>query len=204
MDVREGNTKKVYFPLVSPSSEESITNHFHSQETEESKEIPQFFTNHKINVPSSFIPLGSDWLNIEVLKLWKCGIDIGNDRPLLDSSKFVNYKYNNNNNNNSSAIPPVSSATPTTTTTTITAIIQVMDKEIVNISNRDTSCKNNERTKLTMTQFVQRYNTTIDSLSRHFSRPIFSNFHNKIFGELQYLEISSIHSKTNSGNCQNS
>jgi hypothetical protein len=206
MDVRDGNTKKVYLPIVSPSYEESITNQFHSQETEESKEIPQFFTNHKINVPSSFIPLGSDWLNIEVLKLWKCGIDIGNDRPLLDSSKFVNHNNDtndeSNNNYNSSAIPSVSSATPTTTT--ITAIIQFLDKEIVNISIRDTSCKNNERTKLTMTQFVQSYNTTIDSLSRHFSRPIFSNFHNKIFGELQYLEISSIHSKTNSGNCQNS
>ena len=83
MDVREGNTKKVYYPIVSPSSEESITNQLLTQETEESKEIPQFFTNHKINVPSSFIPLPTDWLKFEVLKLWKCGIDIGNDHVLF-------------------------------------------------------------------------------------------------------------------------
>ena len=203
LDVREGNTKKVYYPIVSPSSEEAITNRFQTQETEESSEIPQFFTNHKINVPSSFTPLATDWLNFEVLKLWKCGIDNGNDHCFTNSSRFVNYDNDNNgenNNNNKSATPPVSSATPVATA------IQFLDKKIVDISNRD-NCKNNDnynRTKLTMTQFVLRYNVTIDSLGRHFSRPIFSNFYNKIFGELQYLGISSMHSKRDSRNPHNS
>ena len=76
LDVREGNTKKVYYPIVSPS-EEAVTEHI-TQETAEFNMFPEFFTYHKINVPKYFIPLPKDWLNFEVLRLWKCGIDIGN------------------------------------------------------------------------------------------------------------------------------
>jgi hypothetical protein len=47
--------------------------------------------------------------------------------------------------------------------------------------------RSSNRKKITMTQFVQRYNSPIDTLSRHFPRPIFANFYNKIFGEIQYV-----------------
>jgi hypothetical protein len=50
-----------------------------------------------------------------------------------------------------------------------------------------------------MTQFVQKYNSPSDSLSRHFSRPIFSDSCNKIFGEIQYIEILPANCITNSG-----
>ena len=77
LDVREGNAKKAYYPIVSPS-EETVTEQ-RTQETAESNLIPQFFTHHKINVPVNFIPLPTDWLIFVVLRLWKCGIDIYNE-----------------------------------------------------------------------------------------------------------------------------
>jgi hypothetical protein len=59
----------------------------------------------------------------------------------------------------------------------------------------------NKRKKITMTQFVQRYNSPTDSLSRHFSRPIFSDSYNKIFGEIQYVGILPRNNTVKSGNC---
>jgi hypothetical protein len=53
-----------------------------------------------------------------------------------------------------------------------------------------------------MTQFVQKYNSPSDSLSRHFSRPIFSDSCNKISGEIQYIGILPANCITNSGKYQ--
>jgi CRISPR/Cas system CSM-associated protein Csm5 (group 7 of RAMP superfamily) len=80
LDVRDGNTKKVYYPIVAPTGqeEEKTKNRDITEETKESKADPEFSIHHKINVPKYYIPLSKNWLNIEVLSLWKCGIDIGN------------------------------------------------------------------------------------------------------------------------------
>jgi hypothetical protein len=64
-----------------------------TEETKESMTDPEFFIRHKINVPIDYIPLSKNWLNLEVLRLWKCGIDIGNGHYSSHSLPSVN---NNN------------------------------------------------------------------------------------------------------------
>jgi hypothetical protein len=44
------------------------------------------------------------------------------------------------------------------------------------------------RNKITMRAFSEKYDTP-ETLSRHFSRPIFGDYYNKIFGKLQYIGI---------------
>ena len=60
------------------------------------------------------------------------------------------------------------------------------------------------RNRITMRQFARKYNGSTGDLSRHFSRPIFANSHNKIFGDLQYIGIRRDVNQINSGICQNS
>ena len=51
-----------------------------------------------------------------------------------------------------------------------------------------------------MRKFAEKYNSTAtETLSRHFSKPIFSNYHNKIFGNLQYIGIRQNFIGKNSG-----
>jgi hypothetical protein len=97
--------------------------------------------------------------------LWKCGIDIGNGRYSIDN-------YN--------------------------SAIQFLDKDDDGIEdNNNTSTKggssntsSRNRNKITMRQFAERYGSTAtETLSRHFSKPIFSNYYNKIFGNLKYIGI---------------
>ena len=102
------------------------------------------------------------------MRLWKCGIDIGNGQypagnynspiQFLD----INKKDNTIDDNNNSTSTDSSS----------------------NSINR------NRRNKITISQFAEKYGSTAtDTLSRHFSKPIFANYHNKIFGDLQYIGI---------------
>lgn len=104
------------------------------------------------------------------MRLWKCGIDIGNGRYTVDN-------YN--------------------------PVIQFLDIrkkddriEKNNSTSTNSSCSSisgsisTKRNKITMSQFAERYGSTAtETLSRHFSKPIFSNNHNKIFGDLQYIGI---------------
>jgi hypothetical protein len=53
LDVREGNTKKVYYPIVAPSEKAIHTDI--TKETSESNSIPQFYIYYKINVPTNYI-----------------------------------------------------------------------------------------------------------------------------------------------------
>jgi Bifunctional DNA primase/polymerase, N-terminal len=213
LDVRDGNTKKAYYPIVAPlGQEEEIKNRDITQETTESKIDPEFFIHHKINVPIDYIPLTENWLNIEVLRLWKCGIDISNG-PYYSTS--LTYANNSNHNNNGDPIQEKGQEV----SPSIAAAIQFLDiereegeeKEGVEDENNNndkngsstisnSNLSNNKRKKITMTQFVQRYNSPTDSLSRHFSRPIFSDSYNKIFGKIQYIGILPNNTITNSGN----
>jgi hypothetical protein len=143
------------------------------------------------------------------LRLWKCGIDIGNGHHYSHSLTSANSsKYNHNNNcdltQEGEVVAPIAAA------------IQFLDiergggeeegegeeEEKAGAQENDNNNNKKKRNKLTMTQFVQRYNSPTDSLSRHFSRPIFSDSCNKIFGEIQYIGIFSTSTVTNSGNCQ--
>jgi hypothetical protein len=146
LDVRNGNTKKVYYPIVVPPSSEtsSVNQEGKTQETGDNKVIPQFFTFHKINVQKDFKLLPKNWLVFQILGLWKCGIEIGNTQYSIDN-------YND--------------------------AIQFLDIE---------STLGCTRNRITMRQFGEKYDPT-EALSRHFSRPIFGNYDNKIFGKIQYI-----------------
>ncbi|HKG87608.1 MAG TPA: hypothetical protein VKA95_04725 [Nitrososphaeraceae archaeon] len=178
LDVREGNTKKVYYPIVIPS-EEAI--HIDvSKETKDSNNVPQFYTYYKINVPINYIHEPENWLILQILTLWKCGIDIGKGRYSIDN-------YN-------SAIQFLD-------------IIKKDDRIEDNnsTSTNGTSSTNRKRNKITMRQFAEKYDgIATETLSRHFSKPIFSNYHNKIFGHLQYLGIRQYTNVKDSGNIPNS
>jgi hypothetical protein len=164
LDVRDGNTKKVYYPIVAPA-EEAI----HKGATKENKEsdnIPQFYTYYKINVPINYIPESEDWLIVQIMRIWKCGIDIGKGRYSIDNYNSaiqfldISKKDDRIEDNNSTSTNGISSNT------------------------------NRIRNKITMRQFAEKYNNiATETLSRHFSKPIFSNYHNKIFGNLQYIGI---------------
>jgi hypothetical protein len=163
LDVKEGNTKKAYYPIVSPLTED-ITEL--SQEIEEFNTHPEFTIRFKINVPTEYVPLANDWLNFEVLRLWKCRIEVG-DQHMCSCS---NASYDSN-----SGLKPA---------------IQFLDqirRDGKDIDSSDSYYSYNNRKKITMTDFVQSYNRLTDILSRHFSRPIFDNYCNKIFGEIQTL-----------------
>ncbi|MGB6530826.1 MAG: hypothetical protein WBF33_22185 [Candidatus Nitrosopolaris sp.] len=54
-----------------------------------------------------------------------------------------------------------------------------------------------------MRQFSEKYDAT-ETLSRHFSRPIFGDYYNKIFGKIQYIGIDRSYSEIISGSDVNS
>ncbi|MGC1930191.1 MAG: hypothetical protein WA667_14555, partial [Candidatus Nitrosopolaris sp.] len=83
IDVRNGNTKKAYYPIVVPSETSSLD--VKTRETNETKIFPQFFTFHKINVPKNFELWSKDWLIYQILGLWKCGIELGNAQYSIDN-----------------------------------------------------------------------------------------------------------------------
>jgi hypothetical protein len=144
-----------------------------SKETKDSNNLPQFFTYYKINVPINYIPEPENWLIIQIMRLLKCGIDIGNGRYTVDN-------YN-------SAIQFLD-------------IIKKDDRIEDNNSTSPNDTSNRNRNKITMRQFAEKYSSTVtETLSRHFSKPIFSNYHNKIFGNLQYIGIRQNINDDNSG-----
>jgi hypothetical protein len=56
-----------------------------------------------------------------------------------------------------------------------------------------------------MRQFADKYGSMANELlTRHFSRPIFEDYYNKIFGEVQYLGYIDTNNKINSGNYRDS
>ena len=181
LDLHDGNTKKVYYPIIVPIEEQEATSQTITPESNESNTYPEFYIQHKINVPIDYIPRSENWLNLQVLALWRCGIDKANEHRSSSLSC-----YNNNNSSKEQAEKP------------IVAAIQFLDKErkveyIVNDGN--TSDTNyNDRKKITMTEFVRKYDGSTGKLSRHFSRPIFANSYNNIFGKIKYLGVIS-HSK---------
>jgi hypothetical protein len=83
IDVRNGNTKKAYYPIVVPAETSSLN--VKTRETNETKIFPQFFTFHKINVPKNFELLSKDWLIYQILGLWKCGIELGGAKYSIDN-----------------------------------------------------------------------------------------------------------------------
>jgi hypothetical protein len=173
LDVRDGNTKKVYYPIVAPSEEAIHTDA--TKENSESNNIPQFYTYYKINIPINYIPEPENWLIFQIMRLWKCGIDIGNDRYTTDNCnsaiQFLDIRKKDNgmdDNNNSTS------------------------------TNRCSSISS--RNKITMRQFAEKYGSiATETLSRHFSKPIFSDNHNKIFGDLKYIGIRQNINGENSG-----
>jgi hypothetical protein len=111
------------------------------------------------------------------LRLWKCGIDIGNGQYSIDN-------YN-------SAIQFLD--------------IIKRDERIEDNNSTSTDSSSIRRNKITMRQFVEKYGVSAnETLSRHFSKPIFSNYHNKIFGDIQYIGIRQNIYDKNSGNSQDS
>ena len=139
VEVRNGNTKKAYYPIVVPSETSTVNVKSKTQETNETKGFPQFFTFHKINVPKNFELWSKDWLIYQILGLWKCGIELGSAQYSIDN-------YNE--------------------------AIQFLDME---------SKLGYTRNKITMRAFSEKYDAT-ETLSRHFSKPIFEDYYNKIFG----------------------
>jgi len=176
LDVRDGNTKKGYYPIVAPTEEAIRVDA--TKETSESNNIPQFYTYYKINVAINYIPEPRNWLIFQIMSLWKCGIEIGNGRYSIDN-------YN-------SAIQFLD--------------IRKKDDEIDDNNTSTTGCSTiNKRNKITMRQFAEKYDgIATDTLSRHFSKPIFANSHNKIFGDLQYIAIRQNINDQNSRRCSDS
>jgi hypothetical protein len=111
LDVKEGNTKKVYYPIVFPLEEEpkAINERTTTEETREFRTHPEFSIHYKINIPTNYIPLPKDWLNFEVLRLWKCRIDIGNGHSY--SSSLISYNNTNSSNNSANDKAETSAAT---------------------------------------------------------------------------------------------
>jgi hypothetical protein len=174
LDVEEGNTKKVYYPIVAPSEE--ATHVDATKETSEFRNIPQFYTYYKINIPINYIPEPRNWLIFQIMSLWKCGIDSGNGRYTIDN-------YN--------------------------SAIQFLDirKKDDGIDDNNSTCTKSSisrtRNKITMKQFAEKYDSVAETLSRHFSKPIFANSH-KIFGDLQYIRIRQNNNNENSRTCSDS
>ncbi|MFZ0511791.1 MAG: hypothetical protein WAM14_09315, partial [Candidatus Nitrosopolaris sp.] len=159
IDVRNGNTKKAYYPIVVPSETSSLD--VKTRETNETKIFPQFFTFHKINVPKNFELWSKDWLIYQILGLWKCGIELDNAQYSIDN-------YND--------------------------AIQFLDIE---------STLGHSRSRIAMRQFSEKYDTP-ETLSRHFSKPIFGDYYNKIFGKMQYIGVHRSGSTVISGSDVNS
>jgi hypothetical protein len=182
LDVREGNTKKVYYPIVLPSHQVGSQ----TQETEEYDKIPQFFSYRKINVPADYKPVPVKWLIFQILGLWKCGIDYGNGRYNTSAIQFLDIEKDH-----------LVIADPN----------EYEDEGISTIKSDNTSndtVRRGGRNRITMRQFARKYNGPTGDLSRHFSRPIFANSHNKILEDLQYIGIRRGFNQLNSGICQNS
>jgi hypothetical protein len=179
LDVREGNTKKVYYPIVSASQQVGSQ----TQKTEEYDKIPQFFSYRKINVPADYKPVPVKWLIFQILGLWKCGINYGNGQYDTSAIQFLDIEKDHL----VIADPNESEGAGSSTITSD------------NTSNE--TVRRSGRNRITIRQFARKYNGPTGDLSRHFSRPIFANSHNKIFGDLHYIDIVN---QINSGICQNS
>jgi hypothetical protein len=92
LEVRNGNTKKVYYPIVVTSETSSLNVETKTRETHETRVFPQFFTFHKINVPENFKLLSKDWLIYQILGLWKCGIELGNAQyPIINYNEAIQF-----------------------------------------------------------------------------------------------------------------
>jgi hypothetical protein len=59
------------------------------------------------------------------------------------------------------------------------------------------------RNKITMRAFSEKYDAT-ETLSRHFSKPIFGDYYNKIFPKIKYIGVRSSGSTVISGSDVNS
>jgi hypothetical protein len=59
------------------------------------------------------------------------------------------------------------------------------------------------RSRITMRQFSEKYDTP-ETLSRHFSKPIFGDYYNKIFGKIQHIGVHRSGSTVISGSDVNS
>lgn len=59
------------------------------------------------------------------------------------------------------------------------------------------------RSRITMRQCSEKYDTP-ETLSRHFSKPIFGDYYNKIFGKIQYISIDRSGNEIISGSDVNS
>jgi hypothetical protein len=175
LDVREGNIKKVYYPIVAPSEE--ATNIYTTKETSESNNIPQFYTYYKINVPINYIHEPRNWLIFQIMSLWKCGIDLGNGQYSTDNYNSAIQFLDIRNKDNG-----------------------INDNSNSTITNSRSNTISNNRNKIRMRQFAETYGSiATETLSRHFSKPIFANYHNKIFGNLQYIGIRPNINDENSG-----
>jgi bifunctional DNA primase/polymerase-like protein len=179
LDVREGNTKKVYYPIVAPS--EQINSQ--TQETEEICSIPQFFSYHKIITPINYNPFPVKWLIFQILRLWKCGIEIGKGHYSLNNY-IQAIQFLDIEKDHVAIVNPIKGKTEDSTTS-VDAI------------------KRN-RNRITMRQFARKYNGPTGDLSRHFSRPILANSFNKVFGDLQYIGMRRDLKQLNSGFLLNS
>ena len=177
LDVREGNTKKVYYPIVSPSQQVDSQ----TQETQEYDKIPQFFSYRKINVPTDYKPVPVKWLIFQILGLWKCGIDYGNGQYNLD--------------NYTSAIQFLDIEKDRL----VIAKSEGEGRSTIKSDNTSNDTVRRSRNRITMRQFARKYNGSTGDLSRHFSRLIFANSHNKIFGDLKYIGIRRDVNQINSG-----
>ena len=109
------------------------------------------------------------------MRLWKCGIDIGNSRYTIDNYnsaiQFLDIRKKDNkiNDNDSTKYKSV-----------VVLLIEITKSQCVSLSERYGSI-------------------ATDTLSRHFSKPIFSDYYNKIFGQLQYIGIRQNINDKNSG-----
>jgi hypothetical protein len=156
LEVRIGNTKKAYYPIVVPSITSSFNLEEKSQETQETTASPKFFQFHKIDVPKYFNAWPKNWLVLQILGLWKCGIEIGNGQYSIDN-------YND--------------------------AIQFLSIE---------SKLGYTRNGISMRQFSGKYDPC-DTLSQHFSGPIFEDSYNRIFGNLEYIGTFRDNDTKNSG-----
>jgi hypothetical protein len=171
LDVREGNTKKVYYPIVAPS--EQINSQ--TQESEEYGKLPQFFSYRKIITPINYKHFPVKWLIFQILRLWKCGIELGKGHYSV--------------NNYTQAIQFLD----------IEAIVNPIKDSTTISDNTSMDAIKRNRNRLTMREFARKYNGPTGDLSRHFSRPILANSYNKVFGDLQYIGVRRDLKQLNSG-----
>jgi hypothetical protein len=179
LDVREGNTKKVYYPIVAAS--EQINSQ--TQESEEYGRFPQYFSYRKIITPIKYISFPIKWLVFQILSLWKCGIEIGEGHYNRDNYTQA-IQFLDIEKDHIAIVDPNEREGKASTT-------------ISNNSSNDAIKRN--RNRITMRQFARKYNGPTGDLSKHFSRPILANSFNKVFGDLKYIGLRRNPNQLNSG-----